>query len=104
MMTWKPEKLYWKPEKNIQKQAMQIGRVTEVLMEKLLKLFPTLLLEISASRYEFGCEASPDAVIGKGPMLTQEIPHLSLHGLHHPRTPIHDPHLTPFDPHTLKKD
>ena len=62
MVTWKPEKLYWKPEKNIQKQAIQIGCVTEVLMEKLLELFPTLLLEISAGRYEFGWGASPDAV------------------------------------------
>ena len=52
----------WKPKKNIQKQAIQIGRVIEVLMEKLLELFPTLLLEISAGRYEFGWEASPYAV------------------------------------------
>ena len=62
MVTWKPEKLYWKPEKNIQKKEIQIGRVTEVLMEKLLELFPTLLLEISAGRYEFGWGALPDAV------------------------------------------
>ena len=38
-----------------------------------------------------------------GNLLTQKIPHSTLHGLHHPRTPTHDPHLTPFDPHTLKK-
>ena len=38
-----------------------------------------------------------------GNLLTQKIHHLDLHGLHHPRTPMHDPHLTPFDPHTLKK-
>ena len=31
-------------------------------MEKLLELFPTLLLEISAGRYEFGWGASPNAV------------------------------------------
>ena len=55
-------RLYWKPEKNIQKQVIQIGRVTEVLMEKLLELFPTLLLEISAGRYEFGWRVLPDAV------------------------------------------
>ena len=44
--------------------------VLQILMEKLLELFPTLLLEISAGRYEFGWGASPDAVIGKGPMST----------------------------------
>ena len=31
-------------------------------MEKLLELFPTLLLEISASRYEFGWRAPQYAV------------------------------------------
>ena len=31
-------------------------------------------------------------------------PHSALHGLHHERTPIHDPRVTPLDPHTLKKD
>ena len=38
-----------------------------------------------------------------GNLLTQKIPHSTLHGLHHPRTSMYDPHLTPFDPHTLKK-
>ena len=38
-----------------------------------------------------------------GNLFTQKISHLALHGLHHPRTPMHDPHLTPFDPHTLKR-
>ena len=42
----------------------------QILMEKLLELFPTLLLEISIGRYEFGWGASPDAVIGKGPTST----------------------------------
>ena len=54
--------LYWKSEKNIQKHAIQIGRVTKVLMEKLLELFPTLLLEILAGRYEFGWGALPYVV------------------------------------------
>ena len=36
-------------------------------------------------------------------VLSQKIPHSALHGLQHPRTPTHDPHFTPFDPHTLKK-
>ena len=36
-------------------------------------------------------------------LLTQKIPHSALYGLHHPRTPMHDPHFTPLDPHTLKK-
>ena len=61
-MDLESRKLYWKPEKNIHKQAIQIGRVTEVLMEKLLELFRTLLLEISAGRYEFGWGASQDVV------------------------------------------
>ena len=38
-----------------------------------------------------------------GNLLTKKIPHLALHGLHHPRTPMHDLHITPLDPHTLKK-
>ena len=33
-----------------------------------------------------------------------KIPHSALHGLHHPRTPMHDLCITPLDPHTLKKD
>ena len=53
-MDLESRKLYWKLEKNIQKQTIKIGRVTEVLMEK--------LLEISAGRYEFGWGASPNAV------------------------------------------
>ena len=52
----------WKLEKNLQKKAIQIGHVTEVLMEKLFELFPILLLEISAGRYEFGWGASLDAI------------------------------------------
>ena len=39
----------------------------------------------------------------KHTLLTQKIPHLALHGLHHPRKPMHDPHFTPLDHHTLKK-
>ena len=62
MVTWKPKKLYWKPEKNIQKKEIQIGRVTEVLMENLFELFPILLLEISAGKYEFGWGALRDVV------------------------------------------
>ena len=42
----------------------------QILMEKLLELFPTLVLEISAGRYEFGWGASPNAVIGKRPTST----------------------------------
>ena len=38
-----------------------------------------------------------------GNMLTQKIPHSALHGLHHPSTPMHNPHFTLLDPHTLKK-
>ena len=33
--------------------------------------------------------------ISGGNLLTQKIPHSALHGLHHPRTPIHDPPLDP---------
>ena len=44
--------------------------VLQILMEKLLELFPTLLLEISAGRYEFGWGSSPNAIIGKGPIST----------------------------------
>ena len=45
----------------------------QILMEKLLELFPTLMLEISAGRYEFGWGTSLDAVIGKGSMSTNII-------------------------------
>ena len=38
-----------------------------------------------------------------GNLFTQKIPHSPLHGLHHPRTPMHDLRITPLDPHTLKK-
>ena len=36
-------------------------------------------------------------------VLTQKILHSALHGLHHPRTPIHDPHNTPLDPTPSKR-
>ena len=32
-----------------------------------------------------------------GNLLTRKIPHSALHGLHHPRTPMHDPRFTPLD-------
>ena len=35
----------------------------------------------------------------RGKYVNPKISHLALHGLHHPRTPLHDP---PLDPHTLK--
>ena len=38
----------------------------------------------------------------RGQSVNPKIPHSALNGLHHPRTPSHDPHITPLDPHTLK--
>ena len=38
----------------------------------------------------------------RGNLLTQKISHSALHGLHHPRTPMHDPHLTPTPSRRLK--
>ena len=38
----------------------------------------------------------------RGNLLTQKIPHSALHGVHHPRTPARDPHLTPTPLQRLK--
>ena len=38
----------------------------------------------------------------RGQSVNPKIPHSALNGLHYPRTPSHDPHITPLDPHTLK--
>ena len=38
----------------------------------------------------------------KGQYFKLKIPHSTVNALHHPRTPSHDPHMTPLDPHTLK--
>ena len=43
----------------------------------------------------------------RGQYVNPKIPHLSLNGLHHPRTPSHNSHITPLDlpldPHTSKR-
>ena len=38
----------------------------------------------------------------RGESVNPKITHIALNSLHHPRTPSHDPHITPLDPHTLK--
>ena len=38
----------------------------------------------------------------RGEFSNPKIPHLALNGLHHPRTPSHNSHITPLNPHTLK--
>ena len=42
----------------------------------------------------------------RGQSVNPKIPHIALNGLHHPRTPSHNLHITPsglpLDPHTLK--
>ena len=38
----------------------------------------------------------------RGNLLTQKIPQSAPHGLQHPRTPTHDPHLTPTPSRRLK--
>ena len=38
----------------------------------------------------------------KGQFVNPKIPHSALNGLHHQRTPYHNPNITPLEPHTLK--